>query len=426
MFKKILLENGLRLITVPMGGVSTVTILVMVDTGSNNETKELSGISHFLEHMFFKGTTRRPGAKILAEELDRLGAYSNAFTSYEHTGYFIKVRAERFAEALDLIADIFQHSLLGEAEVEKERGVILQEYRMYRDDPQYLVDQTFRELLYGDQPAGREISGTPETIGRLGVNDLCDYFSRQYTRKNTFVVVAGNLEAAGGDVSAAVAGAFGAIRSGEPQGRPPVVEPQTEPGVKLFTKDTDQTHLILGARAFGALEEGKRFPAVVLAHLLGGSMASRLFEEIREKRGLAYAVSTSFEDNTTYGTVATYAGVEHGNAVKVIPLVFAEYQRIRDEMVPDSELVRAKESLKGRLAISLESSNAFAFFVGGEEIETGKPMTTDEVFARIDAVTPREIQAVAGEVFQAERLNLAVVGPHPEPAVFGRILAEFR
>lgn len=425
MFTKITLPDGLRLITVPMDGVSTVTILVMVNTGANNEAKEVNGISHFLEHMFFKGTARRPDPRTIREETDRLGAYSNAFTGYEYTGYHVKVRAGRFAEVLDLIADIYQHSLIDPAEIEKERGVILQEYRMVHDDPPRLLGYIFNELLYGDQPAGREIVGTPEHIRKLSALELRDYFLRQYARENTFVVVAGNLRAAHPDIAAAVAQAFGEIRSGAPQGRPAVAEAQTAPRAAIHFKETDQTHLVLGVRAFGANERELRVPASVLAHILGGSAASRLFDEIREKHGLAYHVTTSFEEYTTYGVIASYAGVEHRNAAKAIPIILEEYQKIRDITVPGSELERAKESMKGRLAISLEASDDLAFFVGGEEVMTGRPMTTDEIFARIDGVSADEVQEIARDIFRPAGLNLAVVGPHRDTDALTRLIADF-
>ena len=426
MFKKVTLDSDLRLLTVPMDGVSTVTIVVMVDTGSNNESKDVSGISHFLEHMLFEGTEKRPKAKIIAEEIDRLGGYQNAFTDHEYTGCHLKVRAEKFVEALDIIADIFQRSLIDPAEVEKERGAILQEYRMIHDTPQRLIGYLYEELLYGDQPAGREIAGTPETISRLSADELRSYFQRQYARENTFVVVAGNLQLAHPDIASAVDSAFGEVRPGAFRPRPPVAEAQANPRTSIRFKETDQTHLLIGGRAFGVRDDGRRFAADVLAHVLGGSTASRLFEEIRDKRGLAYAVHASFDGYTTYGSIGTYAGVAHENLPKVVPLILREYARIRDETVPAEELLRAKESMKGRLAISLEASDDLAFFVGGEEVTTGTPMTMTEVFARIDAVTAPEIQAVAQRIFRPEGLNLALIGPHRDTDAVARFLHDFR
>lgn len=422
MFTKITLENGLRLITIPMTGVTTVTILVMVDTGSNNETKDVNGISHFLEHMFFKGTKKRPTAKIIAEEVDNLGGYTNAFTSREHTGYYLKVPARKFDQALDIISDIFSNSLLDQQETEKERGVILQEVRMIHDDPQRHIAEVFETLLYDGQPAGWEIAGTPETLSNIHSKNLQEYFASQYTADNTFVVVAGNVKEE--EVREKVSHAFQNARKKETRGRPPLSEIQTAPAVSVLYKKTDQTHFILGNRAFG-VQDPRRPSAWVLSHILGGSMASRLFEELREKHGLAYAVQTSFEGYTTYGSFSTYAGVEHENLIKAILIVLNEYKKIREEKISQHELIRSKESLKGHLALSLEASNAMAFYIGGEEVLTGKPMTPDEVFAKIDAVSIDDIYNTAQDILKKESLNLSLIGPFENKEEFEKLLKDF-
>lgn len=419
-FTKTILESGLRLVTVPLGNVTTVTVLVLVDTGSNNETRNQNGTAHFLEHMFFKGTAKRPSAKAVSEEVDSMGGYTNAMTSNEYTGYFLKAPAAKFSQGLDLIADIFSNSLIAPSEVEKERGVILQEIRMRHDDPPTHLGSLYSSLLYGDQPAGWEISGTPETIGRMQSEDLRHYFQNQYTAEDTIVVVSGNV--AETDAAAAVTSAFDRVRKGQPQRRPPVVEAQASPAASLFIRETDQTHLILGVRAFGA-HDPRRVPASVLAHILGGSMASRMFEEVREKRGLAYAISTSFDDYTTYGSLATYAGVEHPNTAEAIRVIRGEYEKIAADPVPEAELLRAKESMKGRLALSLEGSDRLAFFVGGEEVTTGQPLTVEEVYRKIDAVSAADVARVAADIFRREQLNLALIGPHADVEPFRALLA---
>ncbi|MDP3727261.1 MAG: pitrilysin family protein [bacterium] len=419
MFKKTTLSSGLRLITVPLGNVTTATILVLVDTGSNNEVNEMNGVSHFLEHMFFKGTARRPAAKIISEEVDGMGGYTNAMTSYEYTGYYLKIPAAKFGPGLDLIADIFSNSLLDQQEVEKERGVILQELRMRHDDPQSRIGYIYQALLYGDQPAGWEIIGTPENLERMHADELRRYFTAQYTAEDTIVIVAGNVNEAA--ATAAVAAAFGPVRHGQPRPRPAVIVSQREPAVSIFRKDTDQTHLVLGVHAFGA-RDPRRFAASVLAHILGGSMASRMFEEVREKRGLAYAISTSLDDYTTYGSVDTYAGVEHPNVSETIKVILGEYEKIAATDVPEAELARAKESMKGRLALSLEGSDRLAFFVGGEEVLTGQPLTVEEVYRKIDAITGADVRRVAADIFGRERLNLALIGPHDDPEPFRALL----
>ncbi|MDO8600342.1 MAG: pitrilysin family protein [bacterium] len=420
MFKKISLPNNLRVITIPMSGVTTATILVMVNTGSNNETKEKNGISHFLEHMFFKGTQRRPTAQIITSEVDTMGGYTNAFTSHEYTGYYLKIPHGKFDQALDLISDIYTNSLIAKEEVEKERGAIMQELRMYRDNPQRYIFDVYEDLLYGDQPAGWDVIGTPETLKNMHADDLRDYFLHQYTVENTFVVVSGNIDAE--SAIKKVQDAFGGIRSGNPKLRPDVKEAQQSPASFVSYKDTDQTHLVLGVRAFGVNADNKRVPASVLAHILGGSMASRLFQEIREKRGLAYAVHSSFDPGTTYGSFFTYTGVDHENSEKVIPLILEEYRKIREEKVTQDELDRTKESMKGRLALSLEGSDSLAFYVGGEEVLTGTPMTPEEVYGKIDRVTAEEVLAVAKEIFTPERLSLAVIGPYKDKQKFDPFL----
>lgn len=421
MFKKTILKNGLRVLTVPMQGVTTVTILVMADTGSNNEDKAKNGISHFLEHMFFKGTTKRPTSKIIAEEVDQMGAYTNAFTGKEYTGYYIKAPAHLFDEALDLLADIYNNSLISQEEVEKERGVIIQEIRMYNDRPERILSEVFDELLYGDQPAGWKIAGSPEIVESMRADDLKDYFMRQYTVENSFVVVSGNHNE--DDMVQKVSAAFSGIRNGETRKRPSIIEEQSAPAVKIFFKETDQTRLMIGYRAFG-VHDPMRVPASVLAHVLGGSMASRLWEEIREKRGLAYSVHTSFDSNTTYGEFSTYAGVEHHNTEETIRIILTEYAKIREGGVSDSELLRAKESMKGRMALSLEASDDLAFYVGGEEVQTGHPLTIEEVFAKIDRVSKEDIKAVTERMFNADRLNLAIVGPHTNEEKFQKLLTK--
>ena len=422
MFKKVTLENGLRIITIPMAGVTTATILVMVDTGSNNETKEVNGISHFLEHMFFKGTQKRPIAKMIAEEVDNMGGYTNAFTSREHTGYYLKIPAHKINQALDLISDIFSNSLLDQQEAEKERGVILQEIKMISDDTARHIGEVFESLLYGDQPAGWEIAGNEETLGNIHAQNLQAYFASQYTVDNTFVVVAGNVNEE--EVRGKVLKAFGDVRRGETRGRSEVLQDQKNPAVSVLYKKTDQTHFILGNRAFGVQDE-RRTPAWVLAHILGGSMASRLLEELREKHGLAYHVQTSFDGYTNYGSFSTYAGVEHGNFTRALLIIMNEYKKIREEKTSEQELSRAKESLKGHLALSLESSNAMAFYIGGEEVLTGRPMTPEEVFAKIGSVSAEDILVVSRQLLLKSSLNLAVIGPVEGKEEFAKLLESF-
>lgn len=409
MFNKVVFPNGLRVLTAPMSGTNTVTILISVGTGSNHESKQNNGISHFLEHMFFKGTSRRPSKVEIATELDGLGAVYNAFTSSEYTGYFTKVGHQYFDRAFDVVTDIFLNSTLPAEEIERERGVIIEEMHMRHDDPQSRVGFLWEKLLYGDQPAGWETLGEEPIIRALKRDDFTDYFHSQYVAENTAVIVAGNIK----DEQALVEKikrTFEGLRDGTPRRSPEVSESQVRPELIHEDKKTDQTNLIIGFRGFGK-NDPRIWPASLLATVLGGGMSSRMFMEIREEMGLAYNISTGFDDYSKYGYLATAAGVPNDKLDKAIPAILGEYKRIRDEAVPMSELTKARDFVKGTSLIGLESSSSLAMFIGGEEILTGKPMTIDEVFAKLDAVTPDSIQSVARDIIREEGLNLALVGP---------------
>ncbi len=411
MFKKVTLDNGLRILTAPMQGTNTVTVLVMCATGSDFERREEQGISHFLEHMFFKGTKNRPSAEIIRTELDAIGAISNAFTDHETTGYFIKAGKTYCDQVLEMLADIYKDSLLPEAEIEREKQVVVEELHLRRDTPTTHVGDLWERHLYGDQPAGWDIGGNEEVIRRLARDDLGEYFTHQYVAGNTAVVVAGNFDETG--IRARVTELFGGIRHAPPRSKPPVAEDQSSPRIFVEDRKTDQTHLIAGFRSYDAFHP-RRHAADILATILGGSWSSRMFSRIREELGLAYAVASDTQTYSNRGCLSTYAGMAHANVAKALQAVLDEYRRIREEAVGADELMRNRDFLKGRMLMSLEASNAVASFVGGEEMLTGKPLTTEEIFAIIDGVTPADIQAAAQDLFRRERLNLAVLGLSPD------------
>lgn len=408
MFKKITLENGLRILTAPMLGTNTVTVFVMCGTGSDHESKDQNGISHFLEHMFFKGTTNRPTAAALRNELDSRGSISNAFTSHETTGYHVKAAKIHADWALELLADIYRNSLLAEEEIERERQVVIEEMHLRRDTPTTHVWDLWERFLYGDQPAGWDVAGEEATIRRLRREEFAQYFSHQYVAGNTAVVVAGSVDEAA--VVERVRELFQGIRHFPPRVKPPVAEAQREPALFVEERKTDQTHLLIGFRGYDAFHP-RRYVADLLATILGGSMSSRMFSRVREELGLAYAVFTDTETYSNRGFLTTYAGIAHENLAQAAAAVLEEYRRIREEPVPADELQRNKDSLKGRMLMSLEASNAVAGFVGGEEMLTGKPLTPDEIFAIMDAISPADILAVARDLFRPDRLNALLLGP---------------
>lgn len=423
MFKKTVLDNGLRIITAPMQGTNTVTVLVLCGTGSDYESKEINGISHFLEHMFFKGTKKRPAPDIIAEELDGMGSVHNAFTSHELTGYFIKAGKGYLGDSFDILADIYKNPLLKIEEVEKEKQVIIEELHKDRDNPMRHIWDVWEELLYGDQPAGWDVGGDESTVRSVTQEVLFDYFYHQYVVLNTAVVVAGNFDEQ--DAMAAVRAHFKGVRDGEPiRKKPTVIEKQKYPEVHIFDKPTDQTHLIAGFRGYSALHP-QRYAVEVLGVILGGGMSSRMFDRIREKLGLAYAVWSAHESYSNRGFLTTYAGVDHGNVERTITAILEEYRKVFEKPVPEKELKRVKDYIRGTTLMGLEQSNAVASFVGTEEMVTGKPMTIDEVFAKIDAVTIEDIAVVARDIMKPERLNLAMIGPHREKDKFKKLLTEF-
>jgi len=423
MFKKIVLENGLRVITAPMQGTNTVTVLVLCGTGSDYESREINGISHFLEHLFFKGTKKRPTPDDIKHELDGMGSLSNAFTSRELTGYYIKAAKIYLDQSLDLLADIYTNSVFPKEEVERERQVIIEEIHNDKDTPTIYIGWVWERLLYGDQPAGWDVIGEEKVIRNLKQEDFLQYFNHQYVLHNTAVVVAGNFEEEKAIKS--IKSLFGNVRSDMPARKKPLVGvEQNQPALHVHYKETDQTHLTIGFHGFDA-NHPKRFVAEVLATMLGGCWSSRMWDRIREKLGLAYTVWSAHEFYSNRGYLITYAGVDHSNVEKTIKAVLEEYKKISEEGVGKEELKRVKNYIRGTTLIKLEASNAVASFIGAEEMITGKPLTADEVFAKIEAVTAEDIQEVAREIIRPEKLNLALIGPFKDSASFEKIINGF-
>ncbi|MBI2063393.1 MAG: insulinase family protein [Candidatus Yanofskybacteria bacterium] len=362
--------NGLRLITVPMEHTKSVTVLVMVATGSRYETKEINGISHFLEHMMFKGTTKRPGALDISQELDSLGAEYNAFTSKEYTGYYVKCAANKVDVAMDIIS--------------------------------------FETLMYGDQPLGWEISGEKKTIDKLQRNDLLNYFNSHYFAQNTVIAIAGNIET--NYIKEKVSKYFDKIREHKRIEPPPTIENQKEPCLTIQHKKTDQTHIVLGFRSYSRFDP-KHEALEVLSMILGGGMSSRLFVEIREKRGLSYRVQSGVTAYDETGNFGTYAGFGHSNLAEGLKVILDEHKKLTEEMVSEQELKRVKDQIQGSFVIGLEQSDDMASFYGEQELLEHKIETPEQRLAKITAVTREDILEVARDVFKPEKLNLAIIGP---------------
>ncbi len=401
-----------------MPASQTVTVLVLFAAGSKYETKEISGLSHFLEHMFFKGTKKRPDTTAIAEVLDRVGGRYNAFTSKEFTGYWAKVANDHLDLALDWVSDILLNSKFDGAEIAKERGVIIEEINMYMDTPMVYVENLWEQLLYGDQPAGWDVIGTKEIISKVTRAQFLDYFKTHYKTENALVCVGGAID---GAVSQKVQKYFGRLAKGEETKKLAVREKQAKPEALIFNKATDQTHLCLGVRAYDIFHKD-RIALLVLANILGGMMSSRLWISVREKKGLAYYVRASVENYTDSGYLVAQAGVANNRVEEAITAILKEYQKIRDQKISLAEIKKAKDNIKGAMRISLETSDELASWLAMQEILKKEILTPEEVFVKVDAVSASDLARVAHDIFQPQKLNLALIGPFKEKEKFERLL----
>ena len=418
-FNKITLENGLRIITVPKSDSLATTVLVLVEAGSKYETKEINGLSHFLEHMCFKGTEKRPRSIDIASEFDGIGAVSNAFTSHEYTGYFAKAESKYFDNILDVVSDIYLHPIFETKEIDKERGVIIEEINMYEDLPMRRVSELFSNLLYGDQPAGWDIAGRKEVIQKLNRDDFIKYQQNHYLANSTLVVVAGNFDER--EAIKKIKETFLTVKIGEKSKKIATKEKQEKPEVLLKNKNSDQTHLVLGVRAYDIFDKQK-YALEVLGEILGGGMSSRLFQKIREEMGAAYYIHADSDLYTDHGYLAVSAGIDNNKIESVLSAILEEFQKIAREPIENKELQRVKDRIVGHLSLSLETSNQLANFLGGQEILTRQIITPEEIVKKIQAVTAEEITAVATDIFKNNKLNLAIIGPFEDKARFEKIL----
>jgi len=408
-YKKYTLKNGVRVVLVPMKDMTTATMLICVGTGSRFENKSENGLAHFLEHMFFKGTTSRPKAMNITKELDALGSQHNAYTGKDRTGYYTKVPSNKILDAMDVLGDLFNNSLFKSAEIKKESGTIVQEINMYEDMPSRLVYDLFENLLYGtDHPLGRDIIGTKENVTSFKRDDFIKYLQRCYTAKNTVVCIAGNFPQ--GKTLSKIRKDFGTMREGSKPEYEIYLKEQNKSALSIKNKKTDQTHFIMGVHT-GGFNHKDRYVLSVLANILGGGMSSRLWEEVRQKRGLAYSIQAFTDFYPETGFFAVKAGVEHENLIKTLQIALKEMKKIADNGVTKEEFIRARSGFEGRLAFSLETSDTIASNFAEQEAVRGEIIVPTESLNRIHNVTRKDIQRVAGDIFVNNNLNCAIIGP---------------
>jgi predicted Zn-dependent peptidase len=414
------LDNGLRILTAPMDSAQSVTCAILLAAGSRYETPETNGIAHFAEHMFFKGTERRPTARDISMEIDGIGGEFNAFTSKEYTGYYVKCAAESRDIALDVLVDMLRHSKFDPDEIEREKGVIIEEMNMYYDTPRDFIGGVYEELLYGDQPLGWDIIGRKETVRDASRETFTGYVDHWYRPSRMVVGVGGKI---GDGLHDRVAELLGDLDEAETGGPEPIkLAPQNGAKVKVHTKTSDQAHVCIGVHSY-PLEHPDRYVLQVLSTVLGGGMSSRLFTEVRERRGLAYYVYGLNHSYTDAGSLYAQAGVDINRIDDAISTIAGELRKIADESVPAAELEKAKSFAKGRFVLQLETSQGLIMF--GLRRETLESMTPDpeEILGEITKVTADDVSRVAQDLIDKESVNLAVIGPFDDAERFEQLLA---
>ncbi len=413
------LKNGLRLVMIPMPQVESTTVMVGVGAGSRHETKRINGLFHFMEHMAFKGTEKRPSSLDIATEVDAVGGQFNAFTDKEITAYYVKLASKHTPLAFDILSDMLTNSLLKPEEIEREKGVIIEEINMYEDTPMIRAMIAFERILYGDNAMGWWTAGTKEAVKGMKREDFLGVIDRLYFPKNMTVIVAGKLN--NDKIKRLTEENFLQLRRKGKKETKKIKLSQKKPKTKLVYKKTEQAHFCLGVPGFG-YSHPDRFVLGVLATILGGGMSSRLFTQIRERRGLAYYVKCFPDFSTDSGFLVVRAGVRLKKIEEAIKVTLAELRKISEKKVPVKELKKAQESVKGNMVLALEDSQAVAARYAYQTLLEEKLRTPKEAMALIDEVTVADLQRVAKKIFPPQNFNLALIGPYKEASRFKKLL----
>lgn len=418
MYQKTRIDNGLRLVTSEMPHARSASVAVFVGVGSRYEQASVSGISHFIEHMLFKGTDLRPSGKEISESIEGVGGVLNAEAGKEMTVYWAKVPSPHFALAMSVIADIILNSKFQAEEIEKERRVIVEELNMLMDTPPEWVDILFDQVMWEDQPLGRDIAGTKETVTSLSREDILHFMRTHYTPVNTVVSVAGPFSKH--YVEQVVREAFGQWNTSPNSNSSSTNIPTAGPRLRLEYKETEQAHLCLGVPGYSYMHPD-RFAVDLLNVVLGEGMSSRLFQEIRETRALAYDVQSYVHHYRDVGSSVIYAGVEPAKIDSAVAAILKQLERLK-EPVPEEELAKAKELWKGRMVLRLEDTRSIASWTGGQELLLNNILTVDDVIKIVDEIPASAVNRIANELFRTEHLHLAVVGPFKDETKLAKTL----
>jgi predicted Zn-dependent peptidase len=407
LYQKTTLDNGLRVITAAMPHTRSVSICIFIGVGSRYESEAQAGISHFIEHLCFKGTQKRTTAREISEAIERVGGILNGGTDKELTIYWCKVAQPHFPLALDVMADMLLHSKFDPVDIERERQVIIEEIGMSKDSPSQQVDMLIDELLWPNHPLGRDIAGSKESVAAITRDMMLDYLAGQYQPGNTVIAIAGNIQHQ--EAVTAVNQVLGSWTNQQPRSGYLTYRGQQNRRLQVERRDTEEAHLCLALPGLPLLHP-KRFTLDLLNVILGEGMSSRLFVEVRDKLGLVYSIHSYVEHFLDSGSVAVHAGVEPKNLSIVIRAILEQLSQLK-ELVPESELSKAKELSKGRLLLRMEDSRSVAGWMGGQEILTGRILSVEQVVSIIDAITAEELEQLARELMIDSQLRLAVVGP---------------
>jgi len=419
MHKLTKLPNNLRIITEKLPSTKAVTILILAGAGSRYETKEISGISHFLEHMFFKGANKYKNTKEVSEAIDSIGGDFNAFTGKEYAGYYVKAASDQIEVAMDVLSDMLLHAKFAPHEIDKERGVILEEYNMYQDTPMYQIGWDFEKLVFGDQPLGRDQIGTPEFIKSVTQEQFQQYKNELYTPDNIVLTLAGDVDE---DKHMPLLEKYFNFEN-ETKAYP--FKKYEKPGkgdlVYLHDKKTEQAHIVVGGESYEETHD-MHWAEKLLAIILGGNMSSRMFLNVREAHGLCYYINTSSDNFVDTGIFSTSAGVQVERIDDAIKAVVEEYAKIRDSKVPEEELQKAKNYMKGKMVLRLEDSEQQAHLLGKYSLLHDTIMTPEEIMKALDKVTVEQIHEVAKDVLAHDRLRVGVIGPYDDKTRFEKLL----
>jgi predicted Zn-dependent peptidase len=417
LFERHTLDNGLRVLTANLPHAQSVTCMVMIAAGSRYESAESNGIAHFAEHMFFKGTEKRPTARLISGEIDAIGGQINAFTGKEYTAYYVRCAAESRDVALEVIVDMLRNSKFDRDEIDREKGVIVEEMNMYYDTPRDYIGSVYEQLIYGDQPLGWDIIGRKETVRDASRETFMSYLDAWYHPSRMVLGVGGRL---GDGLLDRANELLGDLQPREAPEVPPFAA-HANGRVRVFTKQSDQAHIVLGVPSY-PLQHPDRYALQLIGSVLGGGMSSRLFTEVRERRGLAYYVFGLNHSYTDAGSLYSQAGVDINRIDDAVTTIAGELRKMAAEQVPADELEKARAFTKGRFVLELESPQGLTLFGLRREVLEGRAPDLEEILSALDTVTAEDVRRVAADVIRDAALRLAVIGPFDDPARFEALL----